>query len=242
MTSAVDQKTYWGLSETMRWICTRAEKRVVAMRDMDGDDNVAVAMFDLKRELDPRFLLIFQGTYPDADSEPAEPQGKWKASRSDRAVMMWPDEAMDDLLRKVHGRRVQMTAIKCEGSRDEQIPVPPAELHDLSFWIGVGYGGPLVGLWSRSRDRLVWKSPQFLRADVIRIWPARITKTIAVSGAILHHLHGITSPEAPLTKPEAKQRCIDEVPNAYPEAFKKAWAELESTFKRGRGKHGPRMH
>jgi hypothetical protein len=197
-------------------------------------------MLDLKRDLDPRSLLIFRGTNPDADREPAEPRGNGKASPPDR-VMVWPDEALDDLLRKVRGGRVQMTAIRCEGSPDEQIPVPPAELNDLSFWLGVGYGEPLVGLWSRSRDRLVWKSPQFFRADVIRIWPARNTKTVAVSRAILRHLRGITSPEAPLTKREAKERCM-EVPDAYPEAFKKAWAELEPTSKRGRGKHGPRAH
>jgi hypothetical protein len=48
--------------------------------------------------------------------------------------------------------------------------------------------------------------------------------------------------EAPLPKLEAKQRCLGEVPNAYPEAFEKAWAELEPIYKRGRGKHGPRLH
>jgi hypothetical protein len=166
----------------------------------------------------------------------AELQGDLNASRFDKAVMMWPSQALEDLLRKVHGHRVRMTAIRCAGSHHEQIPVPPAELNDLIFQLDVAS----VGLWSRSRDTLVWRSPQFLRADVIRVWSARNTKTAAVSGAILRHLRQITSPEEPLTKPEAKQRCLAEVPNAYPEAFKKAWAALGPTFKRGRGKHGPR--
>jgi len=82
--------------------------------------------------------------------------------------------------------------------------------------------------------------PQFLRGDVVGAWPARNTKTAAVSGAILRHLRGIMSPEAPLSRVEALRRCLAEVPNAYPAAFKKAWADLEPGFKRGRGKHGPR--
>src|SRR5262249_50221492 len=53
------------------------------------------------------------------------------------------------------------------------------------------------------------------------------TKTAADSGAILRHLREIITPEAPLTKLEAKRRRLAEVPNAYPEAFEKAWAQLE---------------
>jgi hypothetical protein len=48
------------------------------------------------------------------------------------------------------------------------------------------------------------------------------------------------TPEAPLTKADAPLRCLAEVPNAYPEAFKRAWAKLEPSRKRARGKHGPR--
>jgi hypothetical protein len=100
-----------------------------------------------------------------------------------------------------------------------------------------------VGLWSRSRrDTLVWRSPQFLRADVIRLWPAEKTKPAAVRSAILQHLREIMTPGAPLTKLEALQRCLAEVPNAYPGAFKKAWSELEPSRKRGRGKHGRRAY
>ena len=50
------------------------------------------------------------------------------------------------------------------------------------------------------------------------------------------------APEAPLAKLEARQRCQAEVPNPYPGAFKKAWAELEPSCKRERGKHGPSGH
>jgi hypothetical protein len=57
---------------------------------------------------------------------------------------------------------------------------------------------------------------------------------------ILRHLREIMTPEPPLTKVEAQQRCMAEVPNAYLEAFKQAWMELDSSYKRGRGKHGPR--
>jgi hypothetical protein len=53
-------------------------------------------------------------------------------------------------------------------------------------------------------------------------------------------LRKITDPDAPLTKSEARRRCLAEVPNAYLGAFEKAWSELEPSYKRGRGKHGPR--
>ena len=63
-----------------------------------------------------------------------------------------------------------------------------------------------------------------MRANGMRVWPARNTKTVAVCGAILHHLREIMIPEAPLTKLEAQRRCLAEVPNAYAEAFKQACA------------------
>src|SRR5256885_1968823 len=99
-----------------------------------------------------------------------------------------------------------------------------------------------VGLWSRSYGSLVWSSPQFLRADVMRAWPARNKKTAATAHAILRYLRQIMTPKTPLTKLEAQRRCMAEVHHAYPEAFKKAWAVLEPSCKRGRGKHGPRSH
>jgi hypothetical protein len=51
----------------------------------------------------------------------------------------------------------------------------PLALNDLIFRLSPGHRLAAVGLWSRSRDTLVWRSPQFLRADVMRVWPARNT-------------------------------------------------------------------
>ena len=95
----------------------------------------------------------------------------------------------------------------------------------MIFRFAPGHPVAPVGLCSRSwRDTLVWRSPQFLRADVIRLWPASNTKTAAVSNAILEHLREIMTPEASLTKVEAQKRCLAEVPNAYPGAFEKTWS------------------
>ena len=47
--------------------------------------------------------------------------------------MMGWGEAVDDLFRKVHSRRVLMTGIRWGGSSNEQVQVPPAELNDLAF-------------------------------------------------------------------------------------------------------------
>jgi hypothetical protein len=156
---------------------------------------------------------------------------------------MPPDRALADLHRKLRSHHVLLTAVKCDGNNGERMAVSPADLNNLviRFTPG-GTSVTSVGLWSRSRGNLVWESLQFLRANVIRAWPARNTKTAAIGVAILRHLREITTPEAPITKLEAQQRCLAEVRNAYPEAFKKAWAELETSCKRGRGKHGPRAH
>jgi hypothetical protein len=236
MTSVSDQKAYWNLLETVRWICTRDEEKVAAMWNMDEDEQMAVALFDVKPRLDPNSLLIVRRADPNA----AEPLGNGKPSGIDNANMMDPQKALDDLLRKVRSRRVQMTAIRYRGDRDEQEAVPPIELNDLIFRLHPGDRLVSVGLWSRSRDTLVWRSPQFARADVIGAWPGRNRKTAAVTAAIRRHLREITTAEAPLTKFEAEQRCMAEVPNAYREAFRRAWPDLEPSFKKGRGKHGRR--
>jgi hypothetical protein len=67
MTSAVDKKTYWGLGETVTWICTRVEDCVTAMRDMNEEERIAVALFERKVEIDPRSLLVLLETNSDAD-------------------------------------------------------------------------------------------------------------------------------------------------------------------------------
>jgi hypothetical protein len=260
MTGAMDQKTYWGLGEIVMWIRTRDYERVAAMSDLSEEDAMALAMFTDRARLsekeamalavfpdkarfDLRPLPDLTATNSDAGREAAAPQGHERSSDIGGPIPMPPDQALDDLHRKVHSRRVPMTAIKCDGNSDEQIPVPPVELNDLIFLLVPGHPVAPVGLWSRSRrDTLVWRSPQFLRTIGVRVWPARNRKTAAVYGATLRHLREIMTPEAPLTKREAQRRCLTEVPNAYLEAFKKAWAELEPSCKRGRGKHGPRGH
>lgn len=226
MTSDVDRKKYWDLFESLRWIARRDEQVVSAMWGWSDDDRMALALSGLRV---PRVIRSPPGPFG-VDLEPV-------ASRDDGKTS---SQSLGDVLSKVHSGRVRMTAIRCYRSSDEQIPVPLAELNDLEFRISPGHWIAPVGLWSRLRDVLVWRSPQFLSADVMRAWPARNTKTAAVSSAILRHLRGITTPEAPLTQLEARQRCMTEVPNAYPEAFRKAWAELDPSCKRGRGKHGPR--
>jgi hypothetical protein len=212
------------------------------MWNMDEDEQMAVVMFDARTKLDPGSLLILRGTTPNSDREVAKPHGNCSSPCIDTPLNIGPQKALDDLLLKIRSRHIQMTAIRCHEGRDEQNPVPPTELNDLIFRLHPGYPEAPVGLWSRSRNVLVWRSPQFLRADVIGAWPGRNRKTAAVSKAILRHLQKISSPQAPLTKSGAEQRCMTEVPNAYPEAFKKAWGDLDPAYKRGRGKHGPRAH
>ena len=81
-----------------------------------------------------------------------------------------------------------MTAIRCKGNSCRQITVPLAELNELHFRFAPGHEVAPVGLWSRSRGILLWRSPQFLSAGVMSAWPARNLKPASVSNAILHLL------------------------------------------------------
>jgi hypothetical protein len=240
----VDQKTYWGLGEVVMWIRTRDYERVAAISDSSETEAMQLAMFTdrmlLGMRSDPRLIPWISTTNSDADREAAASLNQNKSTRGEEPVPMPPDAALNEVQRKVRSGRLLLTAIKCGQSSNEPIPVPPAELNDLVFRFIPDYPAAPVGLWSTSRGFLVWRSPQFLRSAVIRLWPARNTKTAAVTGAILRHFREIMQPQAPLTRLEAQGRCMAEVPNAYPAAFKKAWAELEPSFKRGRGKHGSR--
>ena len=239
--STGDQKKYWGLGEVLMWIRTRDYQRVAAISDFSETEAMVAALFTDGMRLDVRSLPRFRTKNSDADHESAPPE-EFKSALVGGLAPPPPDRALDDLHRKLRSARLPLTGIKPGRSSNEQIPVPPAELNDLAFRFTPDYSVGAVGLWSRSRGLLVWRSPQFLRSDVTSVWPARNTKTAAVSGAILRHLRKITVPEAPLTKLEARRRCMAEVSNAYPGAFKKAWAELEPSSKRGRGKHGSRAH
>ena len=232
MTSVVDPKTYWDLLETVWWIRSRDEEWVAEMQDKSEEDKVALALFGHKPEL----KLLPRLSLPEAEFNAA--MQMVSACIAEPTLL---DQTLDDLFKKVSSGQVRMTAIRFGRSSDGQIPVPLAELNGLTFRIATG-NRVLAGLWSRSHRSLVWSSPQFLRADVIRAWPARNKKTAATTHAMLRHLRQLMTAEAPLTKLEAQQRCMAEVPHAYPEAFKKAWAELEPSRKRARGKHGPRSH
>ena len=240
MTSAVEHKTYWGVGEMVMWIRTRDLERVAGIAGLSETDAMVLALFTDRARLDPRSLPRLSVTNSDSDGQAAPLHENGEASEISEPGMIDPHRALYDLHRKIHSCRVQMTAFRCDGSSDEQTPVPPVELNDLTFRFIPEHPVAPVGLWSQSRDVLVWRSPQFLRANALRVWPARNTKTAAVSGAILRHLRKIMSREAPITKSEAQRRCLAEVPNGYLGAFKKAWAELEPSCKRGRGKHGPR--
>jgi hypothetical protein len=230
MTIYPDRKKYWDLLETLTWIATRDERRVAALRGRSDQEKMALALSGMRT---PRAVHSLPG--PSGSNLGVELEAP--ALQGDGAALA----PLNDVLAKVQSARVHMTAIRSHGGTDEQIPVPLAELNDLRFLLIPSHTVAPVGLWSRTGWTLVWRSPQFLRADVVLAWPARNSKTAAVSAAILRHLRKIMSAEAPLTKLEAQRRCIAEVPNAYPEAFSKAWANLDPSCKRRRGKHGPRM-
>lgn len=229
MTSEVDRKTYWDLFETIRWVQTRDEGRVAAIWDWSDDERMAVALDGMKVPFVVR-SPPWPSTDRGADCVPARSQGSARSAT----------HPVDEILRKVQSGRVRMTAIRCDGTSPDQITMPLAELNDLQIRLIPGHPVAPVGLWSRLRGTRLWRSPQFLSVDVIAEWPARNPKTAPLSNAILRHLHEIMTPEAPLTKVEAQRRCLAEVPQAYPQAFKRAWAALEPSRKRGRGKHGPR--
>jgi hypothetical protein len=229
-----DPKTYWDLFETLCWICFRDEDKVAVMWGMSDEGKASLVMHGMRVE-----RVIHSPPGPSGSTRGAV-MGTVAAEQNELA--MEAQDAFKDLLRKVHSRRVHMTAINSRDSHERQIEVPLAELNDLELRMIPDYRGVGTALWSRSSDAVAWRSPQFLRVDVIGAWPAPKTKTATVAAAILRHLRQIMTPEAGLTKTEARQRCLAEVANAYPAAFKRAWDELEMPYKRGRGKHGKRVH
>jgi hypothetical protein len=148
------------------------------------------------------------------------------------------DRILRDVMRKVQTRKVRMTMIRAGETGVGRLPVSAREANELELRITDDLRAPVVA-WSRTQEDAAGTSPWFSRTDVIRAWPERLRKTAAVAVAILRHLNEISTPERPLTRPEARDRCLAEVANAYPEAFKRAWARLDPSRKRGRGKHGP---
>jgi hypothetical protein len=235
--TAADCNRYWDLLETLQWIGTRRDEgRIAAIGDINENNRTPLAMFTAEAVFDPHPLLLLANYDFTADCEPVAWQAGRKSLEGNESGMIGPAQALNYLLQQVHSRRIRMTAIKCDRYRVKQVPVPPAELDDLEFRITSDHRLAKIGLWSRSRNTLMWRSPQFLRMDIIGVWPARKRKPAAVSGVILQHLRTITTPAAPLTRDDAQRRCLAEVPDAFPEAFKKAWAILDPSYKRARGR------
>jgi hypothetical protein len=261
MVGAPDQKTDWNLGETVVWICTRDHESVARMWDMSEFAAIAFALFN-RQQLPPR---VTRATTPQADNglrtaaagisraEAAQlpaasalparlgdtAKGRQGPVTTDDRPRL--DRILLEVMRKVQTRKVRMTLIKDGEEGVERLPVSAGQANDLELRITDDGRAPVIA-WSRARQNTAGTSPWFSRPDVLRAWPERLKKTAAVTGAILRHLREISTAERPLTKAEATIRCEAEVPNAYPEAFRKAWAQLEPSRKLGRGKHGPRAH
>jgi hypothetical protein len=238
--SPSDDATYWDIVETLLWIFTRDEGRVGTRWDMKEENRAPLAMSAVDEALNPSSRLLLAKYGFEADCELAVQRAGRSWRDSNESGIIGPREVLNYLLRQVQNRRIRVSAIQCDRYRVRQVPLPISELNDLEFRISPGHRIARVGLWSRSRNSLIWRSPQFFRADVIRVWPAQKKQTADVPDAILRHLREIMSSTTPLTRAEAQRRCLAEVPDAYAAAFNKAWSILDPHYKRGRGKHGSR--
>jgi hypothetical protein len=167
-------------------------------------------------------------------------RGLAQAQLSGSDELARPDRILQEIMRRVQTGKVGMTMVRPAEARTHG-PVSAKEAQELELRITEDAVAPVTA-WSRTQGSTAGISPWFSRTDVIRAWPELSKKTAAVTGAILRHLREISRPEQPLIKPEALQRCLADVPNAYPAAFQRAWSQLEAAHKRGRGKHGPRAH
>jgi len=242
MGSAAEQKTGWNLGETVMWICTRDYDRVAGLWHMSEVDAVASTFFN--RALLPNLeatvtISELYDSPPPACQVALQRRAEFLPTAEPNTLPS--DQLLREVMRRVQIRHVQMTMIRLDGNDGERSSVSASEANDLVLRLTGDPAKPVL-VWSRSRRSPVGTSPWFSRSDVLRGWPERIKKTIAVIATILRHLREISTPEAPLTKAKARERCLAEVPNAYPEAFKKAWVHLESCRKRGQGKHGPKSH
>ena len=150
-----------------------------------------------------------------------------------------PDRILREIMRRVQMGKLRMTMIRAAAAGAERSPVSAAEAQQVELRITEDAVAPVIA-WSQPQGAAAGISPWFSRTDVIRAWPELSRKTAAVTAAMLRHLREISTPERPLIKLQALERCLAEVPYAYPEAFKRAWSQLEAARKRGRGKHGPR--
>ena len=269
MAGAGDQKIEWNLGETITWIRTRDHDRVADLWEASEFEAASRALFDrdLLPKIDPPAavpagpggvaeaaagIVAHSPTKPSREDGDDVPDAKdeqqalevllTEAARRQKRRLppiegLVPAAIPQAVMRHVQTRRVRMTMIK-DG---ERVAVAAAEANELELRITDDPLTPVL-VWSRTRREPIGTSPGFLRADAIRCWPELTRKTVAVAVAVLEHLRRISTPEAPLMRAHARQRCLEEVPNAYPAAFKRAWKQLEPARKRGVGKHGPRAH
>ena len=177
--TAPDHKMYWDLLETLRWIGTRDEGGITATGDIDEKKRTPLTIFPVEAGLDAHALWAL--VEYDYDWEPGARQAGRKSLDANESGMIGPSQALNYLLQLVRSRRIRMTAIKCDRYRIKQVPVPPAELGGLEFRITSDHRLAKVGLWSPSHNTLIWRSPQFLRSDVIRVWPPRKKKSAGFS-------------------------------------------------------------
>jgi hypothetical protein len=242
MITAAHQKPTWNLGETVKWICSRDHDRVVAMWDMDETESVATGFFDPSTLPTLRAMVrIFGHGESNALDRPAARHLVAESWDIEEPSTVPSERVVQDIMRGVQARRLRMTMTRGEGDNVERITVAASDADHLELRLT---GDPLesVLVWSRERQSPAGRSPQFSRSDVIRAWPERSKKTAAARGLILRHLQEIMTPESPLKKHEARERCIAEVRGAYPAAFEKAWEQLEPSCKRRRGKRGPAAH
>jgi hypothetical protein len=178
--TAADRKIYWDLLETLQWIVTRDEGEIAAMGDINEKKRTLPAIFTAEAVPGAHGLWVLAKYDFTDDSEPAAWQADRKSPNVNEADIIAPGQALSYLLQQVRSRRIRMTAIQCDRYRINQVPVPPAELGGLEFRITSDHRLAKVGLWSPSHNTLTWRSPQFLRSDVIRVWPARKKKSAGV--------------------------------------------------------------
>jgi hypothetical protein len=228
MTTAAEQKAYWNYGEVVMWICTRDHDRVAELRHMREAKAIIRAVFGSKSG--------WELWWARTDAGP-----ELEARRFEAPLMMRPDEANEVLSRKVLSGRLGMMMIRYDGDDHGRTGVSLSEANDFEFRLTGDPDEPVI-VWSRALQKQVGTSPWFLRRDVLRLWPEWVTRTVTLMAAIRGYVEEISTPEAPLTKAEARERCLREVPGARPRAFERAWARVDPARKRGRGKHGPPRH
>jgi hypothetical protein len=223
-----DRKAYWDLVETLHWIATRDEGRLTLAGDFKEENGRPLAVLTADAVLDWDQLLVLVKYDFRGNREPFPWQAGRKLLDADKSRILGLGQSINYLLQQVLRRRIRMEAIKCDRYRVKRMPVSPDNLNDLEFRINLDHRVAKVGLWSRSRNALTWRSPRFLRADIIRVWPARKNKLAAVSEIILPQLQTIMPPAARLTGTDAQRRCLAEVRDAYPEDLQEGLSDFGS--------------